>query len=106
MGLYDLFSAKVSTPTVELQRYRSVSCSFHCPDSGIPVTVYVSNTVCIARGLTLGSESEAVVCPTTGPEGPFQPSAGARKRMAVGHPNFSFIVNAPCSAWSFKMSAI
>ena len=24
-----------------------------------------------------------------GPEGPFQPSAGARKRMAVGHPNFS-----------------
>ena len=26
----------------------------------------------------------------TGPEGRFQPSARARKRMAVGHPNFSF----------------
>merc|ERR1712090_76809 len=27
----------------------------------------------------------------TGSEGPFQPSAGVRKRMAVGHPNFSFV---------------
>ena len=26
-----------------------------------------------------------------GPEGPFQPSADARKRMAVGHPNFSYM---------------
>ena len=30
-----------------------------------------------------------------GPEGPFQPSAGARMRMAVGHPNVLVITNMP-----------
>merc|ERR1712074_358727 len=31
-----------------------------------------------------------------GPKGPFQPSAGARKRMAVGHPNFLLDTKSHC----------
>jgi len=31
-----------------------------------------------------------------GPEGPFQPSAGARRRVSVGHPNLLVSINSRC----------
>ena len=38
-----------------------------------------------------------------GPEGPSQPSAGARRRVAVGHPNLLVYVNARISASSWYL---